>query len=239
MLTNHSSFILFDLIILQRPIGFLSIEISSVNIREIKLLVLPRETRQKSWAELNRAPRASWLTLSPDRLSVMSQPSAAAGFKMHSGFGLWISSLQSRCQTFARPLGPCLLAPHSAVCFPSSGTITDWILDDQEAWCNTNTCVRETFTSAETEEGLWLAVFWYFLWYRTMLLSPLKDELFDKSHFQTLYIQVDALFKDFIISSSLHLILKLANIHSVQVNHQKRWLFCVSCNNKDRESLVA
>ncbi len=55
-----------------------------------------------------------------------------------------------------------------------------------------------------------------------MLLSPLKDELFDKSHFQTLYIQVDALFKDFIISSSLHLILKLANIHSVQVNHQKR-----------------
>lgn len=115
MLTNHSSFILFDLIILQRPIGFLSIEISSVNIREIKLLVLPGVARLTE--ELCRAPRASWLTLPPDRLSVMAQPSAAAGFKMHSGFGLWISSLPSRCQTFARPLGPCLLAAHLCCVF--------------------------------------------------------------------------------------------------------------------------
>lgn len=32
--------------------------------------------------------------------------------------------------------------------------------------------------------------------------SPLKDKLFNKSHFLTLYIQVDAHFKDFIVSSS-------------------------------------
>lgn len=82
---------------------FLSNDVLSVNIREIKLSFLPRE-------EFNWTRWSQWLT--PDRSSAMLQKSVAAGFKMRSGFALWVHSLLSRCQTFCASPG---LLPVSAI----------------------------------------------------------------------------------------------------------------------------
>lgn len=97
-------FISFDLIILQRPIGLFKHWDLISEHRGNQASRPPRRDQTNSGAEPSRAEpnRAPPPPLPPSRLSVMSQPSVAAGFKMHPGSGLWIPSLPSRCQTFLR-----------------------------------------------------------------------------------------------------------------------------------------
>lgn len=149
MLTNYSFFVLFDLIILQRPIGFLSIEISSVNIREIKLPHLPRETRLTE--ELSRA---SWLALPPRPpfLSCHSRQWQLA-LKYILDLVYEFPACRADARLFACPMGACLLAPlccvfsklrHKVNYRLDSGS-TGSLMQDKQWWA------RQPFPSAESK----------------------------------------------------------------------------------------
>lgn len=130
-----------------------------------------------------------WLCLRT-AFSVTSQPSAAAGFKTHPAFGLWIPSLPSRCQTFARPLGSCLLVPHLCSLFFRAHT-GFWINRKPDA---TQTLVRVRWLLQPRPRSM----IGIFLKVSVLLVSLLKEYLCSESN--TLFIS--GLMQDCIIPPS-------------------------------------
>jgi len=124
----------------------------------------------------------------------MSPPTAASWlFKMHSGFGLWISSLPSRCQTFAGPLSSCLLAP--LLCYVFS---KDRAQSQSEFWINRKPDAKQTFAwgkhflQMRKKEEFRLVAFWYL----SLILynAAVSFHALNKSNLLDISIKIDALF---------------------------------------------
>lgn len=138
----------------------------------------------------------------------MSQPSAAAGFKMYSGFGLWIPSLLSRCQTFARPLGSCLLVPHLYCVFSELRHKVNHRLDSG----STGSLMQHKHSCVRARKGFdWQVLISSVM--RHDAAVYFKVHLFNKSDFLRVHIHGDA---DCWVSSFLGLFIKLVNKYTIQ-----------------------